>query len=106
MVDCDFKIKFLIKMVKDEKHTQYSKEYVIKLLEQLLTDGVSMEQCIEHNWQNYHPDEECLICNYIDWHIEILKIRPDWERTNIFEKWVENHQLGDLPRRLTLGVKD
>ena len=60
------------------------------------------KKCKKHNWQKYHPNEECLICAYEEWHEQVYKIRPDWREDGnpAFENWInQGHGLGDLPRR-------
>ena len=59
---------------------------------------IKVKQCKKHGWQKWHPNEECLICQYEEWHKEVYSIRPDWT-TEDFEKWLDKgHMFGDLPR--------
>ena len=57
----------------------------------------------KHNWVENHPeDNECLICIYKDWHDKIIELRPDWGSVE-FEKYTDSHNLGDLPKPMTIG---
>lgn len=58
--------------------------------------------CKKHGWQKWHPDEECLICRYVEWYGQVYERRPDWKESGnpAFENWInKGHSLGDLPRR-------
>jgi len=62
----------------------------------------NVKKCKKHGWQKWHPNEECLICEYERWYEEVYEIRPDWneEGNPAFEAWINRgHGLGDLPRR-------
>ena len=37
------------------------------------------QECLSHGWQKYHPNEECLICYYVDLKEQVLTKYPHYE---------------------------
>jgi len=56
-----------------------------------------MKECITHNWQKYHPEEDCLICHYYDLKKQVLKKYPHYEH--------QDQKLDEAITRLHLGQR-
>jgi len=41
------------------------------------------KKCKLHNWQKYHPDDECLICYYEDLKVQVLQKYPHYEGNDL-----------------------
>ena len=38
--------------------------------------------CKKHNWQKYHPDEDCLVCYYVGLKEQVLVKYPHYENND------------------------